>query len=80
MFHSLSASNQTCIGGVGEGAARHARRLVEKTFRFIANDRKGHMAGHIKCVSFYWPYMVSGVLEQRLDPVRFGPVRRYPVR
>lgn len=32
---------------------------MEKTFRFIASDRRGNMAGHITCVSFHWPIMAS---------------------
>ncbi|CAM9532999.1 unnamed protein product [Hapterophycus canaliculatus] len=46
LFHSLSASNQQPMGSHDE-AARVARRLVEKTFRFTANDCRGNLAGPI---------------------------------
>eukprot|EP00903_Cladosiphon_okamuranus_P018047 g16608.t1 len=47
LFHSLSASNQEALDSRDE-AARNARQLVEKTFRFTANDCRGNHAGHIK--------------------------------
>lgn len=36
--------------GPHDEAARDARRLVEKTFRFTANDCRGNLAGPIKYV------------------------------
>lgn len=48
LLNSLSASNQTSLDHDDE-MARDARRLVEQTFRFAANDCKGNMSGQIKC-------------------------------
>eukprot|EP00752_Nemacystus_decipiens_P004173 g3816.t1 len=49
LFHSLSASNQEALNARDEDeAAKNARQLVEKTFRFTANDCRGNHAGHIK--------------------------------
>ncbi|CAN0389337.1 unnamed protein product, partial [Ectocarpus fasciculatus] len=47
LFHSLSASNQTPMSP-NDHDANHARQLVEKTFRFTANDCRGNLAGTIK--------------------------------
>ncbi|CAM9441202.1 unnamed protein product, partial [Ectocarpus sp. 8 AP-2014] len=47
LFHSLSASNQTPMNP-NDDEARHAQQLVEKTFRFTANDCRGNLAGTIK--------------------------------
>ena len=52
LFHSLSASNQASRDPDDE-VAKNARQLVEKTFRFTANDCKGNMAGRIKCVGWW---------------------------
>ncbi|CAM9825307.1 unnamed protein product [Scytosiphon promiscuus] len=46
LFHSLSASNQQPLAP-HDPAARDARRLVEKTFRFTANDCRGNLTGPI---------------------------------
>ncbi|CAM9801278.1 unnamed protein product [Pylaiella littoralis] len=47
LFHSLSASNQEPMDA-SDDAARIARQLVDKTFRFAANDIRGNHAGQIK--------------------------------
>ena len=52
LFHSLSASNQISRDA-NDDVAKNARQLVEKTFRFTANDRKGNLAGQIKCVDWW---------------------------
>lgn len=47
LFNSLSASNQASVSPDDEEEARDARRLVEQTFRFTADDLKGNTAGQI---------------------------------
>ena len=47
LFHSLSASNQEALDS-RDVAAKNARQLVEKTFRFTANDCRGNHAGQIR--------------------------------